>query len=74
METVQNETQLQKANKALTELAVNVTTLDRFSAKIKWSEFTIVQYLKGRGTNLDTAVGMLQFFRNKISGREKMIA
>lgn len=67
-------TQLEKANTALTDLAVNVTTTDRNEAMKSWSEFTIVQYLTGKGKNLDTAMQLLKFFRNKIKEREKLIA
>lgn len=67
-------TQLEKANAALLDLAVNVTTTDRNEAMKSWSEFTIVQYLTGKGRNLDTAMQLLQFFRNRIKEREKLIA
>lgn len=73
MENAQ-KTQLQKANEALTALAVNVTTSDRDLAKDSYSEFTLVQYLKGRGKNLDTAMALLEFFRKRIEGRNKAIA
>lgn len=67
-------TQLDKANAALVELAVNTTTTDRNEAKETWSEFTIVQYLTGKGKNLDTAMKLLEFFRTKIKEREKLLA
>jgi predicted translin family RNA/ssDNA-binding protein len=66
--------QLERANEALTELASNVTTYDRQEAMKEYSEFTIVQYLKGRGKNLDMAMSLLQFFRKRIDGREKFLA
>lgn len=67
-------TQLEKANSALMKLASEVTTSDRVEAMKTYSEFTIVQYLKGRGKNTDTAVNLLQFFRKRISDRDKAIA
>lgn len=67
-------TQIDKANAALMELAVNVTTSDRNEAKKTFSEFTIVQYLKGRGKDIDTAVTLLEFFRKRISARDRLIA
>lgn len=68
------QTQLEKANVALVSLAVNVTTSDREEAKKEYAESTIVQYLTGKGKNLDTAVAMLAFFRKRIAERDKVIA
>lgn len=67
-------TQLAKANSALVELSKNVSTQDRQEAMKQYSEFTIVQYLNGRGKNVDTAVTLLTFFRKRISDRDKAIA
>lgn len=64
---------MQKINAALVELSINVSTSDRHEAKEKFSEFTIVRYLKGRGTDLDTGVALLEFFRRRIEDREKVI-
>jgi hypothetical protein len=61
--------QLDKANKALKDLAHNVISEDRKEAGV--SEPTIVAYLKGEGKDLSTAMKLLRFFRKKISDREK---
>ncbi len=74
METTQNGSQLDKVNAALLELYPNVTTSDRREAKKMFSETTIVQYLNGRGKDLDTAIELLQFFRTRISDRDQAIA
>lgn len=68
------QTQLEKANTQLVAIYPNVTTSDREAAKNLYSEFTIVQYLKGRGRNLDTAVTLLDFLRKRIEDRERAIA
>lgn len=70
----EQKTQLQRANEALVELFPSVTTSDRDEAKKEFSEFTVVQYLKGRGKNLDTALTLLQLFRKRINDREKTLA
>lgn len=67
-------TQLDRANSALIALSADVTTEDRREAETHYSEFTIVQYLKGRGKNLDTAMALLDFFRKRINNRDKKIA
>lgn len=67
----EQKSQLERANDALVELAPSVTRSDREAAMKKYSEFTIVQYLKGRGKRLDTAMALLQFFRRRIDDREK---
>lgn len=68
------KTQQQQANEALQALAVNITTSDRKEALNHYSEFTVIQYLKGRGKNLDTAMALLDFFRKRIAQRNKAIA
>jgi hypothetical protein len=67
-----SQTQLEKVNVALMALYPNITTSDRREAP--YSEFTVVQYLKGRGKDLETAMSLLQFFTKRIDGREKQIA
>lgn len=71
METTQ--TQLEKANEVLAGLSVNVTTSDRTAAKKEWAESTIIQYLKGLGKDLDTAMKLIQFFRKRIEDRDKVL-
>lgn len=75
MESTQ-KTQLERANEELVELAPNVTASDRQEAIAtkEYSAFTIVQYLNGRGKNLDTAMKLIQFFRKKIEGRNRVLA
>jgi hypothetical protein len=68
------KTQLERANAELIKIAPAVTTSDRQEAKLTYSEFTIVQYLNGRGKNLDTAMTLLTFFRKKIEDREKALS
>jgi hypothetical protein len=67
-----SQTQLDKVNAGLVALYPNITTSDRQDAP--YSEFTVVQYLKGRGKDLDTAMALLQFFTKRIEDREKKIA
>lgn len=73
--TRQNKTntQLDKANKVLKELAVNVTTEDRLAArkKLKLSRYTIGYSLKGDAKDLDTATNLIRFFRQRIEDRDK---
>lgn len=70
----EQKSQLQRANEALVSLAPTITTSDRQEAMKEYSEFTLYQYLKGQGKNLDTAISLLQFFRKRIEGREKVLA
>lgn len=73
MQTEQ-KSQLDLANDELLAIKGNVTTSDRNEAKKEYSEFTIVQYLKGEGKDLDTAFALLQFFRKRIQDRGRLIA
>jgi hypothetical protein len=41
---------------------------------VKYSHFTIVQYLKGRGKRLDTAMELLRLFSGRIGDREREIS
>jgi len=69
------KTQLEKANEALMELRPNITATDRQEAlKRGFGIATVKNYLIGKGSNLDTAVRLLQFFRKRIEDREKLIA
>lgn len=63
--------QLDKANMALMDLAVNVTSEDRKECGV--SVVTVVAYLKGEGKDLGTAMKLLRFFSKRISDREKEI-
>lgn len=68
--------QLDKAQSVLRDLAINVTTDDRKDAAEEFGvhPITITRYLKGIGTDLDTAIRLIQFFKKRISDREKVIA
>lgn len=70
--TKNTNSQLVKANEALLSLAHNVTSDDRKDAPV--SEFTVIQYLKGRGKDLGTAIKLLGFFRERIAQRDKVLA
>lgn len=70
----QQKSQLERANEALVELAPSITTSDRQDAMLTYSEFTVIQYLKGRGKNLDTAMKLLELFRKRIENRDQAIA
>jgi len=63
---------LELANEALIEIKSNVTAADR--KECSRSETIIVKYLNGQGTELATAVELLQFFRERINQRRKIIA
>ena len=74
MESTQdNRTQLEQANEQLVQLAPLITTADRKEALIHVSNFTLVQYTKGRGKNLDTAVSLLKLFRARIEKRQQFL-
>lgn len=60
----------------LSELSANISDEDRELAakKIGISKRTIARYEKeGTGKNLDTAMALMKFFRNRIEEREKLI-
>jgi hypothetical protein len=75
--TTAQKTQMEKANDVLEqELKANVTSEDRQAAvtELDFSLFTVATYLTGKGKNLDTAMKLIEFFRKRISDREKLIA
>lgn len=67
------KTQLERTTELLVQLKPNVTRSDREEAFIQYSEFTVIQYLKGRGTNLETAINLLKLFTRKIKERENLL-
>jgi len=74
MECTQDKrTQLEKANQQLLEIAPFITRDDRKEVLIHYSNFTLIQYTKGRGKNLDTAIKLLKLFRARIEKREEFI-
>lgn len=66
------KTDLELANENLAALKANITASDRNECGL--SVATVVQYLKGEGKDLDTAMMLLQFFRKRIEDRRKVIA
>jgi hypothetical protein len=68
--------QLQRANSVLTELSGNVSTEDRKAAISEGilSEPHLIRYLKGNGTDLDTAMNLIRFIRKRIEDREKELS
>lgn len=68
-------TQIDKANEVLRELSPNVTTQDRKAAQeeLGLSRYTVGNYLKGIGSDLDTAMSLIEFFRKRISLRDKKL-
>ena len=62
---------LDLANQALLALKINVTTSDR--ADSPRCEAITIQYLKGQGKDLDTAIELLDYFRERIEERRKKI-
>lgn len=65
------KTDLDLANETLVELKANITASDR--KECPRSEAIIIQYLKGEGKDLDTAMELIQFFRKRIEDRRKVI-
>lgn len=67
--------QKEKIAALLIELNKNVTEKDRadFMAEKKITNVTLSHYMNGRVANVDLAMEMLLFFRNKIEEREKLI-
>jgi hypothetical protein len=65
-------TQLDKANEILVALSVNVTTEDRKAIISEGilAEPYMIKYLKGNGTDLDTAMTLIRFIRKRIADRD----
>ncbi len=72
--TNNQKSQIELAIEALVALKPDITSKDRQEAQDKWSENTIVNYLNGRGKDVDTAVELLQFFKGRIDKRAEAIA
>lgn len=67
-----NSSQLTKALEILQDMAVNVTALDRKAAMDHLdisSASTITNYLNGYGRDLDRAIGLIEFFKERIQER-----
>lgn len=61
-----------RLSKSLLKLAPDVTAADRAycSKKLKTSKVTISNFLNGRVTNNDLALGMIELFKERIEARE----
>ena len=70
---IDKRTQLEKANAELLELAPRITRDDRREVLIHYSNFTLIQYTKGRGKNLDTAIKLIKLFRERIEKRDEFL-
>jgi hypothetical protein len=71
------KTQLDKANAALVKLKKDITSDDRKAASLELdikARSTMVQYLNGKGKDLDVSVKLLGFLRKRIVERENVIA
>jgi hypothetical protein len=68
--------QIDKARQVLVALAINVSTDDKQEAERETGLHpkTIREYLKGRGTDLDTATKLVQFFKRRIADRDRELA
>lgn len=64
------------AKNTLLDFALNVSARDKVeaAAKLDFSPRTVERYLKGDVRDLDTATQLIEFFKEKISKREKQIA
>lgn len=69
---IKKKTDLEMANEALAELKPNVTAADR--KECGRNELTVMRYLNGQGKELTMAVELLEFFRERINQRRKIIA
>jgi hypothetical protein len=68
--------QLDQANAVLIDLSKNVTTDDRKAiiAEGILSEPHVIRYLKGNGTDLDTAMNLIRFIRKRIEERARELS
>lgn len=67
----EQKTDLVVANERLLAVKPNVTATDRKEAPA--SEAIVVQYLNGKGKDLEMAMSLLQFFLKKIESRRKVL-
>lgn len=70
------KSQIEAANKTLSDLRLNVTASDRGAAQkeLDLSEPTITRYLNGKAKQVDTAINLIKFFRKRIAERERELA
>jgi len=64
---IKNNPELTKANARLVAIKDRVTSVDRKEAPA--SEAYVVKYLNGKGTDLETALSLLDFFEPRITAR-----
>lgn len=65
------KTDLELANQKLMELKANIAASDR--KECPRSVAIVVKYLNGEGTDLDTAMELIEFFRKRIEDRRKVL-
>jgi hypothetical protein len=70
------ESQIETVNKTLSGLRPCLTASDRKAAiaELKLSEPTLIRYLNGKAKQLDTAITLRNFLRNRIEERAREIA
>ena len=70
------ESQIGTVNNSLTALRPCLTASDRKAAlvELKLSEPTLTRYLNGKAKQLDTAIRLRNFLRNRIEERARQIA
>lgn len=70
-----NETQAQRLAEVLKSMVPDITAEDKkaLTAELGHTTGTIYEYLKGTVRNNDTAVKMIEFFRDRIAKREQII-
>lgn len=68
-------TQIGQANEILIQLAGSVTAQDRKDAikDLDVSELTIRRCLRGEAANLDTALRLIQFIRERVKARTELL-
>lgn len=67
--------QLLQANGILRDMKDQLTRADRKAAIMDgYSKSTLVQYLKGEGKALDTALDLIEYFKKRISQRKRTLA
>lgn len=69
-------TQLLECQQKLKELKINVTAEDVSEAlyQLKISRATQYRYLSGYGRKVNSSIKLLEFYRNRISSRSKVLA
>ena len=71
----QSTTQLQQALECLNTLRLNITPEDRRAVRQQYgfTGVTVSNYLRGKGSNLDTALVLIRFFSARIQQRAEIL-